>query len=429
MKVLLFLNDFLPYSSGAGGFVMTWALTRILLESGHEPIVCCFGGGGEGSVPWFKEARRHMSEFGVAVHSLHAPKPANFSRLFRFRRAVFPRCEDFYPQKCSVGPLRSIIDKTQPDVLYLFTMKAVALLASFTGGPPRVASIIDLDPELCAARRQFQPSTGRLGRLYDVLDKFGERKLERWMVSMLHHCDLVFEHAAHHARHLHERGVKCLYIPNPVEDPYAAGPSSASKKASSQDSFRISLIGSLHGISTVAGLKYLLKEILPVMPADLREKVEIHIIGQGRGPAEFRDAIRRHPHVFFRGYVENISREFETTDALFVPTPIALGFRTRIAHGFGFGAPVVAHLANAAGMPELKHQENCWLCNKADEFWVAVRRLREDQVFGRKLSANARKTFESCYSSRVVCQQMIAQMVGLTRQTCIRRELVANLYS
>lgn len=405
MKVMMLLHDFLPYPSGAGGFVMTWALARSLMDNGHEVVVCRFGASDDSRFPWLPKARTLMRETGMRVVEVPAAgQGVQLTRATRVRRAMSPRMEDYYRPLADLGAMAKVLEAERPDVLYLYTMKAVALAEALDTQIPRVASIIDLDFDLLAARRKYLNQGSRLGWLYSQLDKLSERDIPEYLVRLLKTCELVIDHAAHHAAWVQEQGIRCVYLPNPVQDPLEQGIAIKDRQNANPERLKISLIGSISGVSTAAGLDYLAKELLPAVPMDAA--VEFHIIGQGKPPGGVLELLQRDSRVKIRGFVDDIGAEFNSTDILLVPTPISLGFRTRIAQGFGYGSVVVAHEANSAGMPELVNQENCLLCTEPGQFWEAAKRLQKDATLYRTLHLNARGTFEKHYSSKIVCTRM-----------------------
>ena len=81
-----------------------------------------------------------------------------------------------------------------------------------------------------------------------------------------------------------------------------------------------------------------------------------------------------------------------------VPTPIRLGVRVRILTAFSYGACVVAHSANALGIPELEHGENVLLGRNARELADSVARAIAEPELRRRTSAGARATYERFFA-------------------------------
>jgi glycosyltransferase involved in cell wall biosynthesis len=128
-----------------------------------------------------------------------------------------------------------------------------------------------------------------------------------------------------------------------------------------------------------------------------------------------------------RGYVEDIHEEFRAADILLVPTPIDLGFRVRIAEGFSFGCCVVAHRANALGMPELCDGETTLMDDTGSGLAEAVVRCLRSTALRDQLGAAARATFEQVLDGRIVCNQMVDELEFLaSRSRCPRTPQVSE---
>jgi O-antigen biosynthesis protein len=123
-------------------------------------------------------------------------------------------------------------------------------------------------------------------------------------------------------------------------------------------------------------------------------------VGDHEPPPHLRDALSR-PNVRFVGHVERAADEFQAADALLVPTPIRLGARVRILTAFSHGCPVVAHDANALGIPELVDGDNVLLGTTAAELADAAVRLLADESLRRTLARRGRETYERFFAPPV----------------------------
>lgn len=210
----------------------------------------------------------------------------------------------------------------------------------------------------------------------------------------------VVNHAAHHARwHARRHGVPVLYTPNPLMEV-----GNQTRRASS-DLPRFVLLGGIGGIATLTGLRWFADRVYPLLePALIRGDFEVHLVGRGElGPV----LERKLKHVVRRGYVERIEDVFAEATAVLVPTPITLGFRTRIVDAFRHGVTVVAHAANGVGMPELHHRENALVAKSPQAFAAAVHSLAEDASLGRHLGEVAVTQFREGMSSALVAKRIL----------------------
>ena len=419
MRVLFFLQNFLPYTSGNGASVMTWAFASELTRAGHEVVICRFASTGATGWAWTREAETLLAAEGIEVVDIPALPPRTFGLVRRtvraVRRTLRPRLEDFYPTRVAPEAIARTVERHDPDVLYAYDMSAIALLTRLGMRVPILASIVDLPDQWLRARRRYKPQRSRLGALGRLMSVAAERKVSEHTLACLRSCDAVIEHAAHHARQLREQGVPCTYLPNPVPDPAQRGASIGPPQIASDGPVKVAMVGNTRGLATIAGLDFFVNSLLPSLTPRERERFRFHVIGGGSPPAPILQRLEESPCVFVRGHVADIDAEFRTSCFVLVPTPIDLGFRTRIAESVGHGAVVVAHAANAKGMPELQHEENCLLCERPAEFREAFRRLDADADLVARLSANARRLFETHYASRVVGRAMIAVASGIVR--------------
>jgi|ERR1043166_2701480 glycosyltransferase involved in cell wall biosynthesis len=427
MKVLFFLRNFLPFTSGNGASVMTWAFAEQLIRDGHQVAICQFEFSLTGSWQWRADAESLMASHGIRVYKLMASREQNRNVFVRgtrrlmttLRRPIFPRLEDFYASKTSPEEIHQLIQQEQPDILYAFEVAATAMLAPLQLKTPTVASIIDLPAEWLRFRRKYKPRRSNFGWAQQVLDMLAERKVAAQSLECLAHCHLVIEHAAHHACWLRHNGIRCKYLPNPIQDPSERGVQISERKLPSPGGrIQVGMMGAMRGLATIAGLKFFVDRLLPALTVSDREKFEFHIFGSGEPPKAILRRLEADPNVKIRGYITDIDNEFLTSRFLLVPTPINLGFRTRIAEAFGYGSPVVAHVANSEGMPELKHGHNCLLCSEPKDFLAAFRHLASDGELVDHISINARDCFEKHYANSVVCRQMTDSMHEiLSRET------------
>jgi hypothetical protein len=100
--------------------------------------------------------------------------------------------------------------------------------------------------------------------------------------------------------------------------------------------------------------------------------------------------------------------EFLTADILLVTVPAKTGSRVRIINGFNFGSCIVAHTANALGIPELQHEENVLMADTGRGLAAEIVRAAEDPSLQNKLRENGRRTYEQFYTEREGGEQYLA---------------------
>jgi glycosyltransferase involved in cell wall biosynthesis len=107
------------------------------------------------------------------------------------------------------------------------------------------------------------------------------------------------------------------------------------------------------------------------------------------------------------GYVEDLKATFRQSRAMIVPTPIDLGFRTRILDAFRHGLTVVAHPANALGFPELAHEKNALLAEDGIAMARQIQRLAEEPALNRQLAQQAFVDYCERFQPRVTARQVL----------------------
>jgi glycosyltransferase involved in cell wall biosynthesis len=170
---------------------------------------------------------------------------------------------------------------------------------------------------------------------------------------------------------------------------------------------KVSVIGQTQGVATFWGIRFMAEEVMRLFD-DIHKRMpfELHVIGGGKIPEPLAKMIAQ-PYVKIRGYVDDIAGEFLSSDVFFVPTPITLGFRTRIAEAYSYGCCVVAHRANAAGMPEMESGVNCLLGSDATSLAEGVRVCLADRQLANRLGSEARKVYESKLRGELIGNAMI----------------------
>jgi glycosyltransferase involved in cell wall biosynthesis len=161
---------------------------------------------------------------------------------------------------------------------------------------------------------------------------------------------------------------------------------------------RLLLLGHLKGVVTIDGLRVVARELLPRLERALGPNgFELRIGGGYEPPAELRAALAR-PSVTFLGHLDDLGEEFQSAHVVLVPNTIPLGMRVRILTGFSYGACVVSHTANVAGIPELVHEENALLGASPDELVECILRTVREPQLREAVESGGRATYERWFA-------------------------------
>ncbi len=306
----------------------------------------------------------------------------------------------------SVASLDEVLKVFSPDVVLAYGVNSTRLVQA-TGYSGKVGLMsIDLEflPKLY--RSLFYIRFGDVRRKLNMVLSlprtfFQIASKRREVLRDYPRADFIINHAAHHAQwHRRKHGLKTLYVPNPVEARFDAFP-----EHSFADPPRFLLLGGLAGAATQPGLSWFATRVYPrIEHAITAGRLEVHLVGRSELRAPI---VKRMKHVVQRGYVENLDEEMNRATAMLVPTPIKLGFRTRIFDGFRYGLAVISHDANKAGMPELEHNHNALLASNGRDFSDAILTLAEHREHAVRLGRTAFEDFSRELNSTATANRIL----------------------
>lgn len=404
----------IPNPSTSGAALTHWTIIQQMLQRGHRVTACLLFSSSNPHYRSGKDRRlKALSDLGVDIMEISVDEVQKYQARRPFgliSRVLRPKLIDYYPLSALAPIMKEKLNQIKPDAIFVYE---VAVLASLYGvrTAPRLVALVDLDhlPPLYQLRySQFKISSSyMLSAVATLLQALIKPK---FMIKLLSDCETVIDFASHHAAWLKENGVpQCRYMPTPVFDAAESKWLSLRKSLATETKSKILMIGHLHGTATRAGLHLFAKETLPLLEKQLGpDGFEVHIVGGyiDSLPTSLLGLLNR-PSVKMRGHIEPADQEFLSADILLVPTPIKLGARVRIIVGFSFGCCVIAHRANAMGIPELDHEYNALLASDGRGLARAVLSVVCDPDLRQRLGANARRTYEenfhpSTASARIV---------------------------
>ncbi len=223
--------------------------------------------------------------------------------------------------------------------------------------------------------------------------------------------------AGHYATWFKENGVNnAKYYQTPMVDPMEGKDWQNERKLNKErnEMPRILLIGDITGTATRIGLKLFGKDTLPYIVEKLgTDGFEVHIIGRGDLDEQLSPYLNK-PYVKLRGRVEPAEEEFLRADLLCVPTPVDLGIRVRILTALSYGCPVVAHEANAEGIPELKHGENCLVAKTGKELAINIVNVLIDKKVSDNLEQGGRRLYDSTFRDSVAVNKITSDLISIS---------------
>jgi len=402
-------------STGGGG---NWGscLLRTFASQGHD-VTHIAVLGKHGTTARLDELRALYEKLGIKLEIIPftegAPAPNNI--LQKLRVLADPRPEDLWPREMKIRPaVVSRIDKISPDCVFLFAFDAV-LYTDGLASAPRVSFLAE-GPHLNTFVNwrydpQVEPGPTPAYLRYTVQQWAAMNAQERAYVNVLRKLTVAGFGGPHYARWAKSKGLtNGAFLTTPTPDPVGARWKELRGARPANEKCRVLMIGHLHSTSNRSQLPILFNETLPAMIKEWgEENFELRIVGSNdRMPARF-DRWRSHPAVRFLGPTSEPSEEFLSCDVLLVPVPAKTGSRVRILNGWSYGCCVVAHDANALGIPELVDGQNALLASDGAGLARRVRQAAGDPALRARLGENGRQTFESFYTEDVAGRQFIAQ--------------------
>lgn len=439
MKTVV-LSGGIPNPTSGGGALTAWSIVGSLLRAGHSVDVCVLENVSLSASSRKRNEKVQMLEaLGARVTSIEVPVDGenedgdNTSEerglltslpSYRLRRAVRfassmldvkrPPLERYYPTVRYASQVTETLRSLSPDALFVYHFEPLAPIFKTQVAPTMVGVG---DPSHLPAYHRWRLKNPFELSLRHIDDAVSRIKRARWqmgyMRQMMSRCAVAGAFAAHHAEEFRRSGLHdCRYLRTPIED--SAGASWASHRAAQHNEKpRLLMIGHLKGIATLSGLYFFAGEVLPLLEERLGPNAfEVHIVGGFDAPDDLSDLLDR-PSVRFRGQIEPADDEFLASEILVVPTPIPLGIRVRILTGFSFGSCIVAHDANAEGIPEMKHRDNALLASTGPEMADLIVEALGDPSLRRRLSERARATYETYFSPDTAGRAIVDEIEGI----------------
>lgn len=395
MRIGVLAAGAVPNPTTGGGALTQWTVLRWLVERGHEVTLFhlesdVFADPSGVSREDRLAAVEALGARIVPVEPTVRGPLARGSVATRVRRFNRPRAEELFPEMRQADAVRTAFGTVKPQAAWVYHFEALAGSRGLRGIVPRAAAVGD-PPHLPRLHHwRLRPSVHGGVRLLSTLA--WQPRLAR---GLLRECESAGAFAAHHARQL---GVE--YLRTPVPDP-----SPTTRRERPRPT--VLLIGHLAGAVTLEGLR-VFRSVLPQLE---RENVEVRVVG-GHEPPEW---LRESPAVVLAGHREDATEELVSAHALVVPTSIPLGVRVRVITAWSHGTPVVAHAANAQGIPELVHEDNALLAASPDALAREILRAVGDEALRTRLGASGRSTYERAFAPEVAAAAVEERLRSVAR--------------
>jgi glycosyltransferase involved in cell wall biosynthesis len=411
----------LPAYGNHGGAQTCMGIVKAMLKKGHKVTVLSFYDESDWNpyLPHRYENEETLKVLGVNIEYINYNhynliQNCSYSKL---KKIFNPSIADIYYWYFLRNVAREKVALINPDAIFCYHFEPLAALFEQIQ-IPMVAGIGDPTHTPSRAWCNAIPWQQFLRRLKAEINAMRIEKITVPMMKrMLSSCKRVGAFAAHYADWLKTVGFNdARYFQSPIADPLENKDWRKERENNRQNLKvpKILMIGDLTGTATRLGLILFAEKVLPVLTKLMgNNPFEVHIVGRGEPPANIAEILQNHPAIKLRGRIDPADKEFLSADCLFVPTPIDLGIRVRILTAFSFACPVIAHPANAAGIKELKNNDNCLLGSDGQSLAEALYKVITDTSLRQQLEKNGRQCFENFFLDEVAGARIVELMEAL----------------
>ncbi len=370
---------------------------------------------------------REFEGLGAQVNIMPGDVPRRTYRIpgGRFvnaaRRLLSPDISDYFAHTALSEDLAPVLQNLSPDVIFIWgnwpALAAtwgmdIAPIFAFMGDPPHVVGFYRTRPPFVSKRDMLSLRTWYV--------KLSLVHVRRFTLLLLSQCNAVAATSAHHAEWYRQNGLPdCKYLPNIVPDWGGPDWQERRSKQGSNVKLKIMLLGNLAGTVNYSGCHLFVNETLPGLERELGDSFEVHIYGNDAVADTIPESLLRklgRPSVHLRGFVPDIVSELFSSDVLVVPTPIPLGIRVRIPYAWSTGCCVIAHNANASGLPELVHDQNALLAPTGEALAFEIIKIAHDKELRQRLGVGGRQTYDSSFAYNVTSRKFLSELESVARK-------------
>jgi glycosyltransferase involved in cell wall biosynthesis len=235
-------------------------------------------------------------------------------------------------------------------------------------------------------------------------------KLDRAERAMARECDLVVTPSPEEAASLGSKygQEKTVVVPNGVDTGYFSV-----RPWKGKGNGELLFFGTFRFEANVDAARYLIDEILPLLPQDRR----VCLVGEDP-PKELRDRASRDPRVRVIGYVEDLRPYLEWCGAVVIPVRIGTGTRLKILHAMAAGCPVVSTPIGAMGIGAVDGEEIV-IANTVKAFATAVTKIKEDRAFARVIGDAGRALVQRSFDWDIIVgafEQILGERLAAKRE-------------
>lgn len=363
----------MPIHDAGAANVITFELLRGLIQQPNTEVGFLKVSHEQEVVPTTQEKTgiHALKEHGIEVLPQLVLSKSLLKRRQVWKRALFPKITDFYPDIAAINLMNERIAGYAPDFVLVLLSEPATVLCS-EAPTVKFAYYSNPDPKQAMALASFNYRLGTSNFLKYFFQRRAYRFLEKFHLSIMKKYEIWSTLAENDAHYYQQNGkADAFYIQNVWIDRIPDWNS----RRKEQPGKIIANIGRLGATSNSHGLEVLGRDLLPELAKTLAGiPYEVHILGGGTLHPALRKYFDR-PEVRLRGYVEDIDAEILSAQVL-LSMNNASAYKvahTRYLHAWSLGACIVAHKDAVLSMPELVHKRNALLGNDIPEIAVLMK--------------------------------------------------------
>lgn len=172
------------------------------------------------------------------------------------------------------------------------------------------------------------------------------------------------------------------------------------EERSDKKEFIASLIGNFNYSPNINAAKYIINNVLPILPRD----IQIQFIGFSA--IQFSEQVSAYPNVVIKNDVASINRELMETNVALAPMQDGSGMQYKIIQAMALAVPVVT---NSFGLGSIKATNgvSVMLCETPEELVDQLQTLKNDKSLCRAVGLNGRKLVTQYYSKSATTAQLL----------------------
>ncbi|HLA99990.1 MAG TPA: glycosyltransferase [Bacteroidota bacterium] len=380
MKIL-FLTSRLPYPPHRGDKLKIYNLIKNLSRS-HEITLLSFIAS--------TEEKKYLAALGEYCREIHTVYQPTVLSLWRCLLAVFsfdPFQIAYFKSRSMRGAVRLLLGRERFDIVHTHLIR----MAQYTvdeRGPSRVLDLTDagslyLERFYLTTRRPLQKllvgwELKRLRRYEEIISGFDTALV----------CSSVDRDKLHAA----SPGANIGLLYNGVDLEYFSPDDSRRF-----DPKRIIYTGNLAYFPNVDGIRYFVRDILPLIRRDIPD-VKLYIVGKDP-PKKVRNLAS--DDIVVTGFVPDIRAEYLGSAVAVAPIRFGAGTLNKVLEPMALGVPVVSTPIGAEGLPFVPGK-HLMIGKSPEEFAAAVVTVLNDPALRQRLSLNGRDVVGSKYGWDVI---------------------------